>query len=330
MRVKTESEEISQSESVLQNGKPPKRRNRGDIAAMLRREWRNNWPGWMFILPLIIGIAVFTVYPMLQSFIYSFYNYDGSRVFEFAGIANFRYMFGLDFDEVLKVFGNTFLYAIISVPLNLCLSYLLAVLVNQKIKGVTAFRVMYYLPVVIPGVVSGVIWSQIMDPSSQGIFNTILGVFGIPASGFFATASTAMLSAIVMNLWGLGGGMILWLAALKNIPAGLYEAAKIDGASVFRRFISITIPMSTPMIFYNLVTGLIGAMQTNNTMVFASNGGRGPQDSLYFIVVKIYNEAFIGKDFGYASALAWILFFIIAVLTALTFMTNKWVYTGDE
>ncbi len=303
---------------------------RNDFLAFLKKEWRMSWAGWMFISPLVIGIAIFTAYPMIQSLIYSFYNYDGGRIFEFNGLANFRYMFGLDFEEVAKVFGNTFLYGIISVPLNLCLSYLLAVLVNQKIHCVKAFRVFYYLPVVIPGVVSGVIWSQIMDPSSQGVLNLFLGKFGIPPSGFFATASTALASAIVMNLWGLGGGMVLWLAALKNIPAGLYEAARIDGAGVFRRFFFITVPLSTPMIFYNLVTGIIGAMQTNHTMVFASDGGRGPKDSLYFIAVKIYNEAFIAKDFGYASALAWVLFLVIAVLTAVTFLTSKWVYTGDE
>lgn len=301
----------------------------GDFRKNFKLMWSRNWPGWMFVSPMVIGIAVFTIYPMIQSFLYSFYNYTGSTL-EFDPGINFRYMFGADFSEVLQVFGNTFLYALISVPVNLCLSYLLAVLVNQKIKGVTAFRVLYYLPVVIPGVVSGVIWSQLMDSSPQGTFNLLLTGIGLPASGFFSKASTAMASLVVMNLWSMGGGMVLWLAALKNIPNGLYEAAKIDGAGVFRRFFRITIPLSTPMIFYNLVTGIIGAMQTNHTMVFASNSGRGPENSIYFIAVKIYNEGFPGRDFGYASALAWVLFLIIALLTAITFATNKWVYTGDD
>ena len=291
--------------------------------------WSRNWAGWKFVTPIVIGIAVFTLYPMIQSFVYSFYNYQGST-FEFDPGVNFAYMFGADFDEVLKVFGNTFLYGLISVPLNLCLSYLLAVLVNQKIKGVTAFRVLYYLPVVIPGVVSGVIWSQLMDPSTLGVFNLILSALGLPTSGFFSAPDSAMASVIVMNIWSMGGGMVLWLAALKNIPNGLYEAAKIDGAGVFRRFFRITVPLSTPMIFYNLVTGVIGAMQTNHTMVFAGYDGAGPRNSIYFIAVKIYNEGFGGQDFGYASALAWVLFVIIAILTGITFATNKWVYTGDE
>ena len=300
--------------------------------AFLKKEWRMSWAGWMFISPLVIGIAVFTAYPMVQSLIYSFYNYDGGRLFEFNGIANFRYMFGLDFEEVAKVFGNTFLYGIISVPLNLCLSYLLAVLVNQKIHAVKAFRVFYYLPVVIPGVVSGVIWSQIMDPSSQGVLNLFLGKFGIPPSGFFATAPTALASAIVMNLWGLGGGMVLWLAALKAVPESLYESARLDGANAFVRCFVITIPMSSAMIFYNLLMSVIGSLQNFATYIVAPNSGKGNGNSLYLYAVKIYNTAFSGYKFeyGYASALAWFLFLIIAVLTVILFSTSRWVYYGEE
>ena len=132
-----------------------------------------------------------------------------------------------------------------------------------------------------------------------------------------------------MNIWTIGASMILWLSALKNIPQGLYEAAKIDGAGVLTRVLKITIPMSTPMIFYNLITSIIGALQTNATMVYASNGGRGEGDSLYFIAVKIYNEFATGY-YGYASAVAWVLFVVIAILTFITFKTGKWVYTGDD
>jgi len=291
---------------------------------------KNNIYGWIFVLPLVIGILMFTLYPMIQSLVYSFYRYDGILKFEYIGLGNFITMFTTDFDEFSKVFTNTFLYALITVPLNLCLSYLLAVTVNQKIKGVTGFRVIYYLPVVIPGVVSGVIWSQLMAPTSFGLFNSFIVSLGKNEFPFFSSANTAMFSIIFMNLWSLGGGMVLWLAALKNIPQGLYEAAKIDGANVITRFLRITIPLSTPMIFYNLVTGIIGAMQTNQTMVFASDGGKGPENSLYFIAVKIYIDAFQNSSYGYASALAWVLFIIIGILTFVTFKTSKWVYAGDE
>lgn len=290
---------------------------------------KENYAGWIFVLPLVIGIAVFTLYPMIQSLIYSFYTYDGLMLFEYTGLRNFRIMFGVDFDETSKVLLNTFIYAGLSVPINLVLSYLVAVSVNQKIKGVTVFRLFYYLPVVIPGVVSGVIWAEMLNPTGYGFFNNILGALGLEPNPFFSSAATALPSVLLMNLWSLGGGMVLWLSALKNIPATLYEAASIDGAGPIRRLWNITVPLSTPMIFYNLVTGIIGAMQTNATLVFASNGGRGPEDSLYFIAVKIYNEAFVGNNFGYASALAWVLFFIIGLLTIITFKSSKWVYTGD-
>lgn len=295
-----------------------------------RKIVKDSWHGWVFVLPLVIGMAAFTFYPMIQSLVYVFTRYNGASAPEFIGLGNFRTMFGIDREEVFKVFGNTFLYALISVPLNLCLSYLLAVAVNQKIKGVIAYRVMFYLPVVIPGVVSGVIWSQMFDNTQFGLFNTFFAHFGVGPFPFFTRKETAMLSMLIMNLWGLGGGMVLWLSALKNIPTGLYEAAKIDGAGTLTRLFKITIPLSTPMIFYNLVTGIIGAMQINSTMVFAENGGRGPDGALYFIAVKIYNEAFSDSAYGYASALAWVLFIIIGGLTLITFATNKWVYTGDE
>lgn len=291
---------------------------------------RENIYGWIFVLPLVIGMAFFTFYPMVQSFIFSFFRYNGTNVFTFISFQNFVTMFTTDGAEFLQVIGNTFLYALITVPLNLVLSYVLAVLVNQKIKGVTAYRIFFYLPVVIPAVVSGVIWSQMFDATQFGLFNSIFVKMGLDTFPFFTSSSTALFSVIIMNLWGLGGGMILWLSALKNIPSGLYEAAKIDGAGVITRFLKVTVPLSTPMIFYNLVTGVIGAMQTNATMVYASDGGRGPEGSLYFIAVKIYNEAFVNSAYGYASALAWVLFIIIGVLTAITFLSSKWVYTGDE
>ena len=281
------------------------------------------------MLPLVIGIGVFTLYPLIQSLIYSFYRYDGLFVNDFIGLQNFVTMFTTDRAESFKVFGNTFLYALISVPLNLCLSYLLAVAVNQKIKGVIAYRVMFYLPVVIPAVVSGVIWSQLFD-KNYGLFNDIITKFGGDPFPFFTDKNTAMLSMLIMSLWSLGSGMVLWLSALKNIPAGLYEAAKIDGAGVMTRLFRITVPMSTPMIFYNLITGMIGALQINSTMVFAGDGGRGPDDSLYFVAVKIYHEAFTNSAYGYASAIAWVLFLVIGLLTFVTFKTSKWVYTGDE
>ena len=301
-----------------------------DRKATLVKKINDSVPGWIFVLPLVVGMLVFTLYPVLKSLIYSFHRYNDASVYEFIGFGNFRLMFTDDSEEILKVFSNTFLYAIITVPLNLFLSYFLAVIVNQKIRGVNVFRVLYYLPVVIPGVISGVIFSQMFDNTNFGLFNSVLKSLGRSEPfPFFTSEKTAMFSAVLMNFWTIGASMILWLSALKNIPQGLYEAAKIDGAGVWTRVFKITIPMSTPMIFYNLITSIIGALQTNATMVYAPNGGRGEGDSLYFIAVKIYTE-FASGYYGYASAVAWVLFVVIAILTFITFKTNKWVYTGDE
>ena len=301
-----------------------------DRKGTLSKKIKNSVPGWIFVLPLVIGMLVFTLYPVLKSLIYSFHRYNDASVYEFIGFGNFKTMFTTDKEEVLKVFSNTFLYAIITVPLNLFLSYFLAVIVNQKIRGVNVFRVLYYLPVVIPGVISGVIFSQMFDNTNFGLFNTVLKALGREEPfPFFMSEKTAMFSAVLMNFWTIGASMILWLSALKNIPQGLYEAAKIDGAGVLTRVFKITSPMTTPMIFYNLITSIIGALQTNATMVYASNGGRGEGDSLYFIAVKIYTE-FASGYYGYASAVAWVLFVVIAILTFITFKTSKWVYTGDE
>ena len=300
-----------------------------DRKATLAKKIKDSVPGWIFVLPLVVGMLVFTLYPVLKSLIYSFHRYNDASVYEFIGLGNFRLMFTDDSEEILKVFSNTFLYAIITVPLNLFLSYFLAVIVNQKIRGVNVFRVLYYLPVVIPGVISGVIYSQMFDNTNFGLFNSVLKSLGRSEPfPFFTSEKTAMFSAVLMNFWTIGASMILWLSALKNIPQGLYEAAKIDGAGVWTRVFKITIPMSTPMIFYNLITSIIGALQTNATMVYAPNGGRGEGDSLYFIAVKIYTE-FASGYYGYASAVA-VLLVVIAILTFITFKTNKWVYTGDE
>ena len=297
------------------------------LGKQVKQVLRTNYSGWLFTLPLTIGILVFTIYPMIQSLYYSFFDFSGFNTFEFAGWGNYEKILKID-TEFYKVLSNTVLYAVISVPLMLVLSYFVALLVNMQVKGVTVFRVFYYLPCMIPGVVSSVIWKDIM--SDTGALNTILSLFNIPPNPFFSAASTSMFAVIVMGLWGVGGGMVLWIAAFKNIPTALYEAAKIDGAGAMRRLVSITIPMSTSMIFYNLVTGIIGSLQINSTMIFAPQGGKGMEGSIYFYAVKIYKEAFEYYSLGYACALAWVLFIIIAALTAVVFKTSKWAYYGED
>ena len=286
----------------------------------------NTINGYVFLAPLIVGMALFTFYPIVQSLIYSFQDFNLFGGVEPAGFANYEKVFGGD-SEMKKVALNTLLYVIISVPLNLFLSYFVAVLVNQKKSGVKLFRVLYYLPVVIPGVVSGVLWKDILNPS-DGMMNTIFSAIGLPENTFFSSAKTSLFAVLFMGLWGIGGGMILWLSAFKIIPDSGYEAADLDGAGVFTKVFKITIPLSTSMIFYNLIMGLIGAMQVNSTLIYAPREGRGYENSVYFVGVKIYREAFVRNNLGYASAIAWVLFIVIAILTLVCFKTNKWVYYG--
>jgi len=263
---------------------------------------------------------------MVQSLIYSFYNYDGLQQMIFIGFKNYKMIFGYDWHDMRLVLKSTFLFAVISVPLNLFLSYLLAMLLNNKIKGVKVYRLIIYLPVIIPSIISSFLWRDIYNPTF-GVMNRIFAFFGLPQSQFIYSGKTAMASLIFANMWGLGGGMVLWLAALKNVPETLYESAKIDGAGWFTRTFKITVPMSTPMIFYNLVMGIIASLQVFNVFVMA---GDQATSSLYFFAYKIYLSAFHNYMFGYASALAWFLFLIIAVLTAVVFKTQKWVYYAED
>ncbi len=293
-----------------------------------KRKMKGWLGGFLCALPVILGVLIFTYYPAFTSLIYSFYDYDGFYKMDPVGFDNFKMMFMYD-PDTWKVFGNTFLFAIISVPLNLFLGYFLALAANSKVKGIGVFRVFFYLPVIIPSVASGILFADLFSGGTDGIFNRILTGLGIPQQPFFGSSDTAMATMIVMGLWSLGGGMVIWLSSFKNIDASLYESAKLDGASAFQRLIHITLPMSSSVIFYNLVTGVIGALQTTTTLFVGGRTGTGIGNSLYFVTIKIYNS-FMGGQYGYACAFAWVLFIVIALLTGLIFKTSKWVYYGEE
>ena len=293
----------------------------------IKKFFKENGAGYVFMLPLVLGLAILTVYPVVQALIISFYEYDGFATANYIGFDNFVRAFTID-TQFWKVVGNTFLYAFLNVPFTMILSYLLALFVNKNLKGISVFRTLFYLPCVIPGIVMGVMWGDFMAYPS-GAFNEIFAALGLPRFTFLSVASTSMASLFIMGLWGIGGGMILWLAALKNIPAAMYEAADIDGAGKAFVLFRITIPMSTTTIFYNLIVGVIGTLQINSTLIFAP-GGTGIDNSLYFFSVKIYKEAFQRSSMGYASALAWILAVVIGLITIVLFKTSGWVYAEDE
>ena len=291
---------------------------------------KSNYVGWLFNLPLMIGLLVFTCIPMCLSLYYSFFDLsvkaDG-LVGEFVGLGQYIRIF--QDEEMGPVVLNTLLFAIISVPLNLVLSYFLALLVNTKFKFTKFFRVIYYLPVIIPAVVNGFLWKDLTD-STFGIFNKILNMIGLDNFPFFQSAKTALFSLILMNVWSVGGGMVLWLSAFKNIPKPLYEAARIEGANAFQRFYKITLPLSTPIIFYNAVMSIIGTLQFNGTLTIGINNGKGIDNSLYLYGVKVWFEAFKSGDIGYGAALSWLLFIVIGILTFIMFSTSKWVYYQED
>ena len=308
------------------------KQGKSDKTKRLASEGKKMLIGYAFIGSVVLGLLIFNVYPILESFRLSFYKtYNGIGKPEGFGIFNYMKMFNPSLDDTFyKSLGITFLYAIITVPLSMVLSFALAVLLNSQVKGIGIFRVCCYLPVIIPASVMGILWRDLSDPRF-GLANSILGILGAPRSQFFEAASSSLPTLIFTTLWGLGGGMILWLASLKNVSNEMKEAARIDGANSVVIMFRITIPMCTPIIFYNLILNIIGALQTFANVMTLVGGTGGVDQSLYFYAIKIYQTAFAGGSYemGYACALAWFLFLIIAALTAVAFKTSKWVYYDE-
>jgi len=284
--------------------------------------------GYVFLLPWIIGFVGFTAGPIIASAILSLYEYSVLKPPKFIGLTNYRYMFT---DEPLfwKSLYVTAKYVGISVPLNLAGALLLAVLVNQKLKGITFFRSVYFLPSVLSGVAVAFVWSWILQPQF-GVLNYFLDrLFGVQGPTWIGSETWVIPAFVLMQLWTVGGGMVIFLAGLNAIPDQLYEAATIDGAGAWRRFWSITIPLLTPTIFFNLVMGVINSWQIF-TSVFVLTGG-GPNYASWVYLLHIYNEGWVRLRMGYASALAWFLFLIILICTLLVFKSSPmWVYYETE
>lgn len=293
-----------------------------------KKELKKFITGVLFASPVIIGVLVFTFYPAVQSLYYSFTDYDMFNIENPIGLKNYKMIFTLD-PDTWQVIRNTLIYAAVSIPLNLALGFFLAQAANFRIKGITVYRTLFYLPVIIPSVASGLLFVDMFQVGPSGILNNILKTMGLPTMTWFSNKKTALASFIFMNVWNVGGGMIIWLSCFKQIPAALYEAAELDGANAWHKLINVTIPMSTPIIFYNLITGIIGSLQVSSSLIIGGADGRGPDNSLYFVAVKIYNE-FRAMNMGYACAFAWVLFLFIALLTALVFKKSKWVFYGGE
>ncbi|AZS16983.1 carbohydrate ABC transporter permease [Paenibacillus lutimineralis] len=286
--------------------------------------------GYLFILPWLLGLIIFTLGPMIFSLILSFSKWDvitGVESIQYVGLDNFKAIFHDPlFYQSLKV---TFIFALVSVPLFQVASILIAVLLNMRSRGMKFFRLIYFMPSVIPAVATSMMWVMIFNPE-YGILNEALGWFGIQGPAWLQDPNYALGALIVMGLWGVGNTIIIYLSGLQGVPEDLYEAGELDGAGIFRRFFSITLPLITPTIFFNLIMGIIGGFQYFTQAFVMTNGG--PLNSTLFYNLYLYNKAFIEFDMGYASALSWILFIIILLFTLLVIRSSSfWVYyQGDD
>lgn len=291
-----------------------------------RHRIRNNLFGYLFLSPWLVGFLAFTVWPFFQSIHLSFTRYNIVTAPKWVGIANYRML--LTEDELFwKSAWVTVKYACLSVPVGIVFGLGLAMLLNANVKGIALFRTIFYLPSIVPTVATSVLFIWLLNPNI-GLVNRLLGLIGITGPAWLNTAPWAFYSLVMMALWGVGGSMVIYLAGLKDIPRHLYEAADLDGAGSFAKMVHVTLPMMTPVIFFNLVMGIIGAFQTF-TQAYVITPGGGPQDSTYFYSLYLYNRAWKYLDMGYASAMAWMLFLVIVALTAIVFRTQrKWVHYG--
>ena len=303
--------------------------------------------GLIFATPWILGFLIFTLWPILFSMVLSISKwdpYDPVTHLKIIGFGNFVGAFTKDKIAVLALW-NTFVYAIFAVPLGLATSLGLALLLNQKLRGITIFRTVFYLPSIVGGVATSILWIYIFNPLSGPIdsafrqINHLLDFLGVVATArlpepmWLADPHWMKTAVIIMYLWTAGGaGMLIFLAGLQGVPEQLYEVAELDGAGRLRKFWNVTLPMITPTIYFNLIMGIIGALQVFMQAYVLTGGNGGTDNALMFEVLYIYQKAFVEYDMGYASALAWILFVIILALTLVVVKTSKtWLYyEGDN
>lgn len=306
---------IREEEKLMQSSVKPSR------WSLARREalW-----AYAFITPWILGFIIFTVGPMLASLYFSFTDYDIVNAPTWIGVRNYVNLFKDDL--FWHSLGVTFKYAVVALPLGLIISYLMAVLLNQKVRGVNVWRTVYFLPSVIAGVAVALLWGRIFDPKF-GILNPFLAQFGIKGPGWLSDPQWAVPALVIMSLWSVGGNIIIYLAGLQGVPTDLYDAAKVDGATAWQRFRHVTLPMTTPVIFYNLILGLIGTFQYFTEVYVLTNGTGEPARSTLFYNLYLYQNAFRYFHMGYASTMAWVLFIIVLGFTLLIFRSSDaWVY----
>jgi multiple sugar transport system permease protein len=295
------------------------KQRRGGLSATRRQDL---FFGLLFASPFIVGVLIFWVGPMLYSLFLVTQDWNLIRAPKFIGLGNFERMFSDPM--VQQSLGVTAYYTFVGVPLQLMTAFGLALMLNRPVRGQGIYRTLYYLPAITPAVASAVVWVQILNPQF-GILNSILGLFGFAPVKWLFDPKAVIPAFIFMSLWFVGPQMIIFLAGLQGVPKELIEAAEIDGANPWQRFWNITIPMVSPIIFFNLVVGIIGSFQVFTSSFVMTRGG--PQDATRFMALYIYQNGFEYFRMGYASLLSWVIFVIVLVFTIIQFrLANNWVF----
>lgn len=285
------------------------------------RSWRS-LPGYLFLTPWLIGFFGLTLGPALASLYFSFTDYNLLQAPHWVGTANYVRMATADpkFGAALRV---TFLYVALAVPLKLAFALAIALVCNRGLRGLPIYRALFYLPSLLGSSVAiAVLWRQIFN--SDGLVNGLLAEIGLEGPSWISNPSTSLLTLVVLAVWQFGSPMIIFLAGLRQVPQTLYEAASIDGASRLRQFFAITLPMLSPVIFFNAVVQTIEAFKAFTPAFIISGGRGGPIDSTLFYTLYLYQEAFGFFRMGYASALAWVLVLIVGAVTALSFLVSRY------
>lgn len=280
--------------------------------------------GWAFVCPWLIGFLVFTAFPFAASLFLSFTNWQVTNQWSWVGGRNYLNMMDGTNPEFFLSLRNTLYYAVVTVPGAQLIALALAMLLNKRSPGIALYRTLFYIPSIASGVGTSYLWALILS-NQGGLLNTVLGWFHIPGPNWLYSLHWSMPALMIVGLWSVGTPMLIYLASLQGVPQSLYDAAAVDGATSWRRFRSVTIPMVTPAIFFNLVLGVIGSFQVFTSAFIITNGG--PANATLFYTLYLYNEAFVNYHMGYAAALAWVLFIIILIITVIQLVGARlWVY----
>jgi multiple sugar transport system permease protein len=289
-----------------------------------RVKHRDNRVAAVFLAPWLIGLVVITAGPMLVSLYLSFTDYNLLSNANFTGLENIRHM--MDDERLAHSLTVTLVYVLVSTPIQLAVALGLAVVLDRGLRGLAVYRSVFYLPSLLGSSVAvAVLWKRVFGV--DGLVNQFLAVFGIHGPGWISSPRTALSTLILLHVWTFGAPMVIFLAGLRQVPREYYEAASVDGASKGQQFRSITLPLISPIIFFNLVLGIIGAFQSFTQAFVVSDGRGGPSDSTLFFTLYLYQQGFVNFNMGYASALAWLLLLIIAAFTAVNFWASRfWVH----